>query len=57
MAASQDKLDKMKLRQDYRNLWHSDLMGTVTADTPCKSQSLLFLFLCLLTSLFFLLKN
>ncbi|AAF07369.1 hypothetical protein AtNW77_Chr1g0063781 [Arabidopsis thaliana] len=34
MAASQDKLDKMKLRQDYRNLWHSDLMGTVTADTP-----------------------
>ncbi|KAG2302893.1 hypothetical protein Bca52824_031544 [Brassica carinata] len=29
-----DKAEKMKLRQDYRNLWHSDLMGTVTADTP-----------------------
>lgn len=40
MAGSQDKLAKMKLRQDYRNLWHSDLMGTVTADTPCKSHSL-----------------
>ncbi|CAH8380640.1 unnamed protein product [Eruca vesicaria subsp. sativa] len=29
-----DKVEKMKARQDYRNLWHSDLMGTVTADTP-----------------------
>lgn len=36
MAGSQVKVEKMKLRQDYRNLWHSDLMGTVTADTPCK---------------------
>ncbi|KAF2573299.1 hypothetical protein F2Q70_00001320, partial [Brassica cretica] len=43
--AMADKAAKMKLRQDYRNLWHSDLMGTVTADTPCKiSLSVSFLF-------------
>ncbi|XP_010533641.1 PREDICTED: uncharacterized protein LOC104809374 [Tarenaya hassleriana] len=34
MAGSQDKMEKMQLRQSYRNVWHSDLMGTVTADTP-----------------------
>lgn len=40
MAGSQDKLDKMQLRQSYRNLWHSDLMSTVSADTPCNYLSL-----------------
>nr|VDD61718.1 unnamed protein product [Brassica oleracea] len=25
----------MQLRQSYRNVWQSDLMSTVTADTPC----------------------
>ncbi|KAL6003919.1 hypothetical protein ACLOJK_004465 [Asimina triloba] len=29
-------LDKMQLRQSYRNLWHSDLMGTLQADFPCQ---------------------
>nr|GLL29219.1 uncharacterized protein LOC109165540 [Ipomoea trifida]GMD10521.1 putative PLAC8 family protein [Ipomoea batatas] len=32
--ASQDYMDKMQLRQNYRNLWHTDLMGTIQADTP-----------------------
>ncbi|KAG6502617.1 hypothetical protein ZIOFF_034902 [Zingiber officinale] len=32
--ASQAFLDKMQLRQNYRNLWHTDLMGTVRADFP-----------------------
>ncbi|KAG2325166.1 hypothetical protein Bca52824_007894 [Brassica carinata] len=34
MGRSQDKLEKMQLRQSYRNVWQSDLMSTVTADTP-----------------------
>ena len=25
----------MQLRQNYRNFWHTDLMGTIQADTPC----------------------
>ncbi|KAK6935412.1 hypothetical protein RJ641_035567 [Dillenia turbinata] len=32
--ASQQHLDKMQARQNYRNLWHTDLMGTIQADTP-----------------------
>ncbi|KAK8658093.1 hypothetical protein V6N13_036305 [Hibiscus sabdariffa] len=32
--ASQEHLDKMQLRQNYRNLWHSDLMSTMQQDTP-----------------------
>ncbi|KAI5595148.1 hypothetical protein POPTR_003G130700v4 [Populus trichocarpa] len=32
--ASQEHLDKMQLRQNYRNLWHTDLMGTIKADAP-----------------------
>ena len=35
MAASQEYMDKMQLRQNYRNFWHTDLMGTIQADTPC----------------------
>ncbi|KAA8520849.1 hypothetical protein F0562_011522 [Nyssa sinensis] len=31
--ASQQHLDKMQERQNYRNLWHTDLMGTIQADT------------------------
>ncbi|KAL4603788.1 uncharacterized protein LOC142613893 [Castanea sativa] len=34
MAASQEYMDKMQLRQNYRNLWHTDLLGTIQADTP-----------------------
>ncbi|XVF52941.1 hypothetical protein PTKIN_Ptkin05aG0058400 [Pterospermum kingtungense] len=32
--ASQVHLDKMQLRQNYRNLWHTDLMSTMQHDTP-----------------------
>ncbi|URE00960.1 PLAC8 family [Musa troglodytarum] len=32
--ASQEHLDKMQLRQSYRNLWHTDLMSTIRADFP-----------------------
>ncbi|XP_006649301.1 uncharacterized protein LOC102721525 [Oryza brachyantha] len=34
MASSQANLDKMQLRQSYRNLWHTDLMSTIQADFP-----------------------
>ncbi|XP_028119139.1 uncharacterized protein LOC114316655 [Camellia sinensis] len=30
--ASQAHLDKMTVRQNYRNLWHTDLMRSITAD-------------------------
>lgn len=36
--ASQQYMDKMQLRQNYRNLWHTDLMGTIQADFPCKNE-------------------
>ncbi|KAJ3682038.1 hypothetical protein LUZ60_014611 [Juncus effusus] len=32
--ASQAYMDKMQVRQNYRNLWHTDLMRTVQADFP-----------------------
>ncbi|KAE8712883.1 homeobox protein BEL1-like protein [Hibiscus syriacus] len=32
--ASQEHMEKMKLRQNYRNLWHTDLMHTIQQDTP-----------------------
>ncbi|XP_010314492.1 uncharacterized protein [Solanum lycopersicum] len=32
--ASQEYLNKMQVRQNYRNLWHTDLMSTIQADTP-----------------------
>ncbi|KAL6006774.1 hypothetical protein ACLOJK_032269 [Asimina triloba] len=32
--ASQAHLEKMQLRQSYRNLWHTDLMSTISADFP-----------------------
>ncbi|KAM7276932.1 hypothetical protein ACFE04_018798 [Oxalis oulophora] len=34
MAPSKDNMEKMKLRQSYRNLWHTDLINTIQADTP-----------------------
>jgi hypothetical protein len=34
------EMEKMQLRQNYRNLWHSDLLGTIQADTPCKDSLL-----------------
>ncbi|KAI4332342.1 hypothetical protein L6164_017260 [Bauhinia variegata] len=32
--ASQEYLGKMQVRQNYGNLWHTDLMSTIQADTP-----------------------
>ncbi|XP_058085328.1 uncharacterized protein LOC131232851 [Magnolia sinica] len=32
--ASQEYLDKMQLRQNFRNLWHTSLMDTIQADFP-----------------------
>ncbi|KAJ0974450.1 hypothetical protein J5N97_016415 [Dioscorea zingiberensis] len=32
--ASQASLEKMQLRQSYRNVWHTDLMSTIQADFP-----------------------
>ncbi|GJN30133.1 hypothetical protein PR202_gb18414 [Eleusine coracana subsp. coracana] len=32
--ASQAQLDKMQLRQSYRNLWHTDLTNAIQADFP-----------------------
>ncbi|GMH29755.1 hypothetical protein Nepgr_031598 [Nepenthes gracilis] len=32
--ANQDHLEKMKMRQNNRNLWHTDLLHTLQADTP-----------------------
>ncbi|XP_057986473.1 uncharacterized protein LOC110660615 [Hevea brasiliensis] len=29
-----DQVEKMQMRQSYTNLWHTDLMSTVVADTP-----------------------
>ncbi|XP_048532740.1 uncharacterized protein LOC125511417 [Triticum urartu] len=34
MASSQANLDKMQLRQSYRNLWHTDLPNAIQADFP-----------------------
>ncbi|WOL06137.1 hypothetical protein Cni_G14869 [Canna indica] len=34
--ASQEYLDKMRLRQSYRNLWHTDLMSAIRIDFPYK---------------------
>ena len=42
MASSQANLEKMHLRQSYRNLWHTDIMGTMKADFPCMQPPLLF---------------
>ncbi|XP_052171557.1 uncharacterized protein LOC127787538 [Diospyros lotus] len=33
-TALQAHMEKMKVRQNYRNLWHSDLISTIRADTP-----------------------
>ncbi|XP_076891671.1 uncharacterized protein LOC143543185 [Bidens hawaiensis] len=32
--AAQDQVDKMKYRKSYRNVWHTDLISTMAADTP-----------------------
>ncbi|GAB4834442.1 hypothetical protein Ancab_032698 [Ancistrocladus abbreviatus] len=34
MAGRQDNMEKMTSRQQYRNLWHTDLLHTLQADTP-----------------------
>ncbi|KAL4373928.1 hypothetical protein AHAS_Ahas05G0130800 [Arachis hypogaea] len=40
---SQQKLEKMQLRQNYRNFWHTDLMSTIQADAPCNFSNSLSL--------------
>lgn len=49
----QQQVEKMQLRQGFQNLWHTDLMGTVTADTPCKWSYLIIgrwlVFFCLVS--------
>jgi hypothetical protein len=35
MASSQANIEKMHLRQSYRNVWHTDIMSTMQADFPC----------------------
>ncbi|KAG2375654.1 hypothetical protein LR48_Vigan401s000500 [Vigna angularis] len=32
--ASQQHIEKMQLRQNFRNFWHTDLFTTIQADTP-----------------------
>ncbi|KAL3499314.1 hypothetical protein ACH5RR_038407 [Cinchona calisaya] len=32
--ALQQSMDKMQLRQNYRNIWHTDLMRTIQVDPP-----------------------
>ncbi|CAN6302508.1 unnamed protein product [Urochloa humidicola] len=34
MASSRANLEKMHLRQSYRNVWHTDMMSTMQADFP-----------------------
>ncbi|MBA0593443.1 hypothetical protein Gorai_010386, partial [Gossypium raimondii] len=54
--ASQEYLDKMKVRQEYRNLWHTDLMSTIQRDPPCNSSFVSFflsVFLCVFVFLKF----
>uniref|UniRef100_A0ACD5WPX0 Uncharacterized protein n=1 Tax=Avena sativa TaxID=4498 RepID=A0ACD5WPX0_AVESA len=34
MASSQANMDKMQLRQSYRNIWHTDLTNAIQADFP-----------------------
>ncbi|KAL8253792.1 hypothetical protein R6Q59_032013 [Mikania micrantha] len=34
MTAAKDKVHKMKHRKSYRNVWHTDLKNTLSADTP-----------------------
>nr|GEZ87809.1 leucine-rich repeat extensin-like protein 1 [Tanacetum cinerariifolium] len=34
MTKGKEKVHKMKGRQSYRNVWHTDLMSTMAADTP-----------------------
>ncbi|CAN1308990.1 hypothetical protein LINPERPRIM_LOCUS27544 [Linum perenne] len=34
MTYSEEKAAQMQLRQNYRNLWHTDLLGAVGADAP-----------------------
>ncbi|KAJ0594423.1 hypothetical protein HanHA300_Chr03g0108421 [Helianthus annuus] len=55
--ASQEHLDKMQLRQNYRNLWHTTLMNSISADTPCNQSNPNFIFLFCLTHFTFLLDS
>lgn len=34
-------MDKLQVRQNYRNLWHTDLMHTIQADTGCEHRKVL----------------
>ena len=34
-AQTQAMLEKMELRQSYRNVWHTDMTNAIQADFPC----------------------
>ncbi|KAG5029981.1 hypothetical protein JHK87_013495 [Glycine soja] len=40
--ASQESIEKMLSRQNYRNLWHTDLLRSIQADTPLRHVCLTF---------------
>ncbi|KAF9668988.1 hypothetical protein SADUNF_Sadunf14G0060700 [Salix dunnii] len=33
--ALDDQVEKMEMRKNYRNVWHTNLLSTISADTPC----------------------
>jgi hypothetical protein len=35
-----DQVEKMEVRKSYRNVWHTNLLSTISADTPCMHSSL-----------------
>lgn len=43
--ASQQHMEKMQLRQNYRNVWHTDLTNTIKADTPCNHSLSLHIYI------------
>lgn len=42
--AMKAQLEKMSERQNYRNLWHTDLMHSISADCPCKNLNISSIF-------------
>ncbi|KAK9053126.1 hypothetical protein SSX86_029756 [Deinandra increscens subsp. villosa] len=49
MSAAKEQVHKMELRKSYRNVWHTDLMSTMAADTPCNLiLNFILLLLCVI---------
>lgn len=42
--ASANQMEKMKLRQNYRNHWHTDLIRATETDPLCKLSIIIFFF-------------